>query len=325
MTDRAPLSSLSADELAAFLAEKQAAYAALKERQRREAEARRWSAAQNGGASANGRPMLRRSTNAATIGHSGGQGYSNYGASYQQSQNHYGSYHGPNGQFGGPSSLPPPSAFPQSFLPPHGSQSSYTRMRSTSATHLTSPSTPPLQAGPIPVRTRPLKILVFSADGYTESSSLALCMLMALRKMTLPEAYLELQIEKRRSFFVYPTEVQPMRRVEQRLERERAVAAGIATPTGGSGTATPAAPVTRHGRPAAMSMSFAAGSVHSGFLGPAAVQSAQHRDELNALSSSAPGADGMALGGNVRRPRAATLPQVFASQRRVFRVRGSDE
>lgn len=32
MTDRAPLSSLSADELAAFLAEKQAAYAALKER-----------------------------------------------------------------------------------------------------------------------------------------------------------------------------------------------------------------------------------------------------------------------------------------------------
>ncbi|GJE89850.1 dual specificity phosphatase domain-containing protein [Phanerochaete sordida] len=279
-------------------------YAALKERQRREAESRRWPS-QNG--SGSGRPMPRRSTNAATIGHAAGQGY-NY-----PSHSQFGTYHGSNGQFGGPSSLPPPSAFPQSFLPPSGSQSSYTRMRSTSATHLTSPSTPPLQAGPIPVRTRPLKILVFSADGYTESSSLALCMLMALRKMSLPEAYLELQIEKRRSFFVYPTEVQPMRRVEQRLERERSAVAGIATPTGGSGTATPAAPVTRHGRPAAMSMSFAAGSVHSGFLGPAAAHAAQQRDEANALSSSAPGAEGAVLGGNVRRPRAATLPPPIAN------------
>lgn len=290
-------------------------YAALRERQRREAEARRWSATQNGagaGANATGRPMLRRSTNAATIGHSAGQGYnSNYGASYQ---NHYGSYQGPNGQFGGPSSLPPPSAFPQSFLPPHGSQASYTRMRSTSATHLTSPTSPPAQASAVPVRTRPLKILVYSADGYTESSSLALCMLMALRKMTLPEAYLELQLEKRRSFFVYPTEVQPMRRVEARLERERAAAAGIATPTGPGtpdpATTTTATTTTRHGRPPAMSMSFAAGSVHSGFFGPAGAQQQQQRDEL---SSSVPTGESMDLAGPVRRPRASTLPPPIAN------------
>ncbi|EKM58639.1 uncharacterized protein PHACADRAFT_253113 [Phanerochaete carnosa HHB-10118-sp] len=288
-------------------------YAALKERQRREAESRRWSP-QNGNGSTNGRPLMRRSTNAATIGHAARQGY-NCG-SHHHNQNHYGTHHGPNGQFGGPSSLPPPNSFPQSFLPSQGSQSSYTRMRSTSATHLTSPTaTPPPSTPPIPTRTRPLKILVYSADGYTESSSLALTILMALRKMTLPEAYLELQIEKRRSFFVYPTEVQPMRRVEQRLERERAVAAGIATPGAGSasGPGTPGHSPTRHGRPAAMSMSFAAGSVHSGFLGPAVAQSAHQRDESSALSSGASVAENNnGVIGNVRRPRASTLPPPIA-------------
>ena len=42
------------------------------------------------------------------------------------------------------------------------------------------------------LRTRPLKILIYSADGYTESSSLALSLLMAYRKLSLPETYLEL-------------------------------------------------------------------------------------------------------------------------------------
>jgi dual specificity MAP kinase phosphatase len=40
---------------------------------------------------------------------------------------------------------------------------------------------------------RPAKILIWSSDGYTESSVLALSLLMAMRNMTLPEAYLELQ------------------------------------------------------------------------------------------------------------------------------------
>ena len=277
-------------------------YAALKDREKREAESRRWSP-QHPNGNGDGRPMVRRSTNAATIGHAAGQGY-NHG-SHHQSRSQYGTYHGPNGHFGGPSSLPPPSAFPQSFLPPQGSQS-YTRMRSTSATHLTSPTASPAPAAsPIPPRTRPLKVLVYSADGYTESSSLALCMLMQLKKLTLPEAYLDLQIEKRRSFFVYPAEVQPMRRVEQRLERERSAAAGVATP----GAATPSPAATRHGRPAAMSMSFAAGSVHGGFFGPA--QSAQQRDG-GELSSSAPSAESAVVGSNMRRPRANTLPPPIA-------------
>lgn len=41
---------------------------------------------------------------------------------------------------------------------------------------------------------RPVKILVWSSDGYTESSVLALSLIMAIRGMTLPEAYLELQV-----------------------------------------------------------------------------------------------------------------------------------
>jgi dual specificity MAP kinase phosphatase len=41
---------------------------------------------------------------------------------------------------------------------------------------------------------RPVKILIWSSDGYTESSVLALSLIMAMRNMTLPEAYLELQV-----------------------------------------------------------------------------------------------------------------------------------
>lgn len=41
---------------------------------------------------------------------------------------------------------------------------------------------------------RPAKILIWSSDGYTESSVLALSLIMAMRGVTLPEAYLELQV-----------------------------------------------------------------------------------------------------------------------------------
>ena len=41
---------------------------------------------------------------------------------------------------------------------------------------------------------RPAKVLIWSSDGYTESSVLALSLIMAMRGMTLPEAYLELQV-----------------------------------------------------------------------------------------------------------------------------------
>jgi len=74
---------------------------------------------------------------------------------------------------------------------------------------MTSPSSQPQLVhppNPIQGRTRPLKILLYSSDGYTESSVPALCLLMAIKGLLLPEAYLELQVEKRRSFFIHQSE-----------------------------------------------------------------------------------------------------------------------
>ena len=71
------------------------------------------------------------------------------------------------------------------------------------------------------MRSRPLKVLVYSADGYTESSVLALCLLMAVRGLSLPEVYLELQTVKRRSFFVYQGDLGLLKRVEGRLRDDR--------------------------------------------------------------------------------------------------------
>ncbi|KAI0267881.1 hypothetical protein BC834DRAFT_821998 [Gloeopeniophorella convolvens] len=68
---------------------------------------------------------------------------------------------------------------------------------------------------------RPAKILIWSSDGYTESSVLALSLIMAMRSMTLPEAYLELQVAKRRSFFVYQSDIAPLKRIEGKLARDR--------------------------------------------------------------------------------------------------------
>lgn len=63
-------------------------------------------------------------------------------------------------------------------------------------------------------------MLLYSADGYTESSVPALCLLMAVRGCTLPEAYLELQVARRRSFFVYHADIPIMRRVEARMRED---------------------------------------------------------------------------------------------------------
>lgn len=95
-----------------------------------------------------------------------------------------------------------------------GGSSSLTRNRA-----FTSP-TPSMPPSP-PARTRPLKILIYSSDGYTESSVPALCLLMAVKNLTLPEAYLELQVVKKRSFFVYMSDLGVLRRVEGRLVLER--------------------------------------------------------------------------------------------------------
>ncbi|KAL0567350.1 tyrosine/serine/threonine protein phosphatase pps1, partial [Marasmius crinis-equi] len=103
---------------------------------------------------------------------------------------------------------------------------------------------------------RPLKVLIYSSDGYTESSVPALCLLMAfgvygnagrvptlervdqshagreMRGMSLPEAYLQLQLGDKtkmgegkkkygRSFFVYQGDLSLLRKVETELDRER--------------------------------------------------------------------------------------------------------
>ncbi|KAF7325449.1 hypothetical protein MKEN_00393200 [Mycena kentingensis (nom. inval.)] len=110
----------------------------------------------------------------------------------------------------------PPSPVPS---PPPGAAP---RTRSfTSPAPAPSPSPQPVVATQLPLtlapRTRPLKVLIYSSDGYTESSPLALSLLMAIRKLSLPEAYLELQVAKKRSFFVYPGEVGLLRRVETKV------------------------------------------------------------------------------------------------------------
>ncbi|KAF9514621.1 hypothetical protein BS47DRAFT_1376479 [Hydnum rufescens UP504] len=93
--------------------------------------------------------------------------------------------------------------------------------------------------------TRPLRILLHSLDGYTETSVLALSYLMRAKRYSLPEAYLELQIERSRSFFVCPGDLEVLGRVESALgsadnerrreekvaRREKERAAGTATST----------------------------------------------------------------------------------------------
>jgi dual specificity MAP kinase phosphatase len=107
---------------------------------------------------------------------------------------------------------PPPTA------PPSGAPPTPPRLRA-----MTSPVSHhgPHPLTPLQARTRPLKILMYSSDGYTESSVPALCLLMAIKGIMLPEAYLELQVEKRRSFFVYQSDIGVLKRVEARLREER--------------------------------------------------------------------------------------------------------
>ena len=75
-----------------------------------------------------------------------------------------------------------------------------------------------------PPSTRQKRVLIYSNDGYTESSVLALCVLMKERGLDLPGAYLELQVEKGRSFFVYQSDLGVLKRVESTLAKEREAA-----------------------------------------------------------------------------------------------------
>ncbi|KAH8074794.1 hypothetical protein BXZ70DRAFT_745283 [Cristinia sonorae] len=240
-----------------------------------------------------------------------------------------------------PSSLPPPSAFPSPFLPSESpSPSSFQRVRSTSATFSPSSSaptqshtlssssssfpslrqsrtqTPPIVPSQQPL-TRPLKVLIYSADGYTESSSLALCLLMAFKNLSLPEAYLELQLEKRRSFFVYVGEVGALKRVEARLEKERNASLGV-----GAGWITGTANSKAVARRPAHSLSFNSPptSIQTSFFGSSPQSALKAMNEMqpasaHPLSTSVPkdttlGAPPSPTANNRLRKRASTMPQM---------------
>ncbi|KAF8518231.1 hypothetical protein JB92DRAFT_2712778 [Gautieria morchelliformis] len=68
-------------------------------------------------------------------------------------------------------------------------------------------------------RPRRCKILIYSHDGYTESSVLALSLLMAEKRCSLPEAYLHVQVTRGRSFFVHQCDLGILKRVEAKYSR----------------------------------------------------------------------------------------------------------
>lgn len=69
---------------------------------------------------------------------------------------------------------------------------------------------------------RPRRVLLHCADGYTETSVLALAYLMYARELSLADAYLDLQLRANRSFFVYPGDVAVLEAVERLLQQRRA-------------------------------------------------------------------------------------------------------
>ncbi|KAJ3809725.1 hypothetical protein F5876DRAFT_43269 [Lentinula aff. lateritia] len=178
------------------------------------------------------------------------------------------------------------------------SQTSSMHSRHTSLSYLASSS----HASPFPW-SRPLKILIYSADGYTESSVPALCLLMAMKGLSLPHAYLELQVAKRRSFFVYHVDLGVLRKVES-FSVSFTRSPFIASSKGGSdssmGTVT-AIPTQQD---------LASRSVGTGSL----KGSATLPMSSSAPSSSMTSLDGIgetssvSAAGRTRRPRASTSP-----------------
>ena len=82
----------------------------------------------------------------------------------------------------------------------------------------------------------PRRILLHCGDGYTETSLLALSYIMLVRKCCLPEAYLFLQRDADRSFFVHPKDVEVLEKVERVIREilEDEMLATIAEEEGGN-------------------------------------------------------------------------------------------
>ena len=69
----------------------------------------------------------------------------------------------------------------------------------------------------------PRRILLHCGDGYTETSMIALTYLMYARALTLPEAYLYLQNEAERSFFVYGRDLPLLKKIEIKVRNRLAL------------------------------------------------------------------------------------------------------
>ena len=73
----------------------------------------------------------------------------------------------------------------------------------------------------------PRKILIHCADGYTESTMLAIAYFSYSTGRTVSEAWLDLHTERRRNFFAYPTDVALLKAISNRLLQESPVCSGI--------------------------------------------------------------------------------------------------
>ncbi|KAJ3755031.1 hypothetical protein EV360DRAFT_50528 [Lentinula raphanica] len=146
---------------------------------------------------------------------------------------------------------------------------------------------------------RPLKILLYSADGYTESSVPALCLLMAMKGLSLPRAYLELQVSKRRSFFVYQADLGLLRKSVSFARSPYS----ISTNDKRNGQGTSSDIPSQHDL---ASMSVGTG----GFKGSATLPMSSSAPSSSMTSLDVTGETSLtaAISGRMRRPRASTSP-----------------
>ncbi|SJX61071.1 related to protein tyrosine phosphatase PPS1 [Sporisorium reilianum f. sp. reilianum] len=136
-------------------------------------------------------------------------------------------------------------------------------------------------AGRTPAAQRPRRVLLHCHDGYTETSTLALSYLMYARELSLPEAYLDLQLRANRSFFVYPADKEVLLAVDQLLQRMRA-ARRASMPE-----AMDTSPDVHRSRHAAS----------KSFSGPSMVSGRRTDDRRSSLSTTAPTISGLAGNG----------------------------
>ncbi|WQF81477.1 Putative Dual specificity protein phosphatase [Colletotrichum destructivum] len=82
------------------------------------------------------------------------------------------------------------------------------------------------QGEPAPVSPRPRKILIHCADGYTESTMLAIAYFSYSTGQGIADAWLHLHTSKKRNFFAYPTDVALLTCIEARLLHESPLHSG---------------------------------------------------------------------------------------------------